>query len=286
MASENDAPEVVDPRWLVKALGVSLLAAALLGYLSVCLLVYLGGWQLMLHPSAAVGVTPSDPFQVVRFDAAETGTPRLYGWWIPAQAGGATRTILYLHDGRGSLSDSVKRIELLHRLPVDIFAIDYRGFGQSAGPHPSEQSMSEDAAAGLLYLEETRHISGVIPYGEGLGAVLAARLANAQGGPQAVILDSPDPDAFERAISSSKSRLVPMRLLVRDRFDLGAELRASKAQKLLLADGPFGDGADRTTDNQRFFASVPEPKVSVRFSGPSSDEVYLQAMTRFLDNTK
>jgi pimeloyl-ACP methyl ester carboxylesterase len=280
--------EIVDPRWLLRALGIAIAAAAVLGYLSVCLLVYQGGWQLMLHPSAKIDATPSIPFQPIRFDAAATGTPRLSGWWIPSEAAplaAPARTILFLHDGAGSLSASVPRLDLLHRANVNILAFDYRGFGQSDPPHPTEARMAEDAAAALDFLEDTRHIPAaeIVPYGEGLGAVLAAKLAKEHNDLRAVIVDAPDPDAFARATRIGKARLLPMGTLVQEHFDLSAALDHAKTPKLLLADGPFGFEAARVKTNEQFFRTVPNPKMTVTFGDPRSADAYIQSITRFLD---
>jgi pimeloyl-ACP methyl ester carboxylesterase len=280
-----DALEVVDPRWLLKALALTLAAAALLGYLCVCLLVYVGGWQLLLHPSAKVDATPAIPYQPIRFDSAVTGSPRLTAWWIPAESPGPTTpTILYLHDGTGSLSDNVRKLELLHRAAVNIFAIDYRGFGQSNPPHATESRMAEDTAAALDYLVDTRHIPAttIVPYGVGLGAVLAANLTNAHPELPAVIIDTPDPNAFANATDNGRSRLLPMRLLVQEHFDIAAALAASTRPKLLLADSPFGFETARVQANQTFFHSVPDPKIAVTFAHINSEDAYLASINRFL----
>ena len=286
-AIDGDAPpDVVDPRWLLKAFALAIGAAAVLGYLSVCLLVYLGGWQLMLHPQSQAHAEPAVPYQALRFDAGATGSPRLNGWWIPADsATPTTPTMLYLHDGSGTMDAAAPKLNLLHRSEVNIFAFDYRGYGQSAGPHPTEQRMLEDAAAALEYLTETRHLPAatIVPYGEGLGAVLAAELVNAHPELPALVVDNPDPEAFDRATGSGKAHLLPMRMLVQDRFDLRAALVESKKPKLLLADGPFGFVSARVRKNEELFRQVSGPKTVVSFARVGSDDDYTQALKRFLD---
>ena len=275
--------EVVDPRWLLKALGLTIAAAAVLSYLSLCLLIYQGSWQLMLHPSTAINALPSVPFQAIRFDAAATGTPRLAGWGIPAEST-TTRTILFLHDGSGSLSNAVPKLNLLQTAGVNIFAIDYRGFGQSDPAHPNEVRMAEDAAAALDYLVNTRHIPAlqITAYGEGLGCSLAAHLGSSQKLP-AIILDSPDPDAYTRAVSGKKSQLLPMRLIVREHFDIRADLLNPAPAKLLLANSPLPGSEDRTATNQAMFRNVPGAKMIVTFGKGDSGQAYVQSVTRFLD---
>ena len=281
------APERVDPRWLLKALALTLFAAAVLGYLSVCLLVWQGGWQRLLHPSATMDKTPAQlgiAYDALRFDASETGRPRLSAWWLPS-ANAAAPTLLFLHDGTGSLSDALPKLELLHRADVNIFAIDYRGYGQSEGPHPTEARMAEDAAAALEYLTETRHlpITRIVPYGAGLGAPLAVNLANAHQAIPAVIVDQPDPEAFSRVVQEDRSRLLPMKLLLRERFDVRLALAENHQPKLLLVDSPFGSEAATVQANQALFRSAPDPKMIVTFQRVHADEAYLLAMRRFLD---
>jgi pimeloyl-ACP methyl ester carboxylesterase len=273
----------------LKALGITIASAAVLAYLAVCLLVYQGGWQLMLHPSAKMEPPPASlPVEFVHFDAGETGTPRLMGWWIPADSPAPpTTTLLYLHGGDGSLANSSQRLELLRHANVNVFAVEYRGYGLSAGPHPTESRMLEDAQAALDYLTGMRHIPAatVVPYGEGLGAVFATELANSHPDLPAFILDTPDPNAFRRATSAGKARLLPMRLLVRERFDLQTALNASKAPKLLLADGPFSADAALTRENQAVFRAAPEPRMTVTFAGPNSSQAFLDTLHRFLDES-
>jgi pimeloyl-ACP methyl ester carboxylesterase len=290
--------EIVDPRWLLKAILLTIVAAAVCAYLALCLLVYQGGWQLLLHPSSKIDAAPSTPFQAVRFDSAATGTPRLTGWWIPADSGPLAtpaRTILYLHDGSGSLSSSVRELALLHSANVNIFAIDYRGFGQSEGPHPTETRMLEDANAALDYLLNTRHLPAaqILPYGVGLGAVLAARLADSHPNLPAVIIDSPDPEAYERATTGGKSRLLPMKFLVEEHFDLASALGAFTRPKLLLANSPYASDSERIDANQALFRSLPDPKMSATFGNPvapgngdyhvDAEHGYLRILNRFLD---
>jgi pimeloyl-ACP methyl ester carboxylesterase len=280
-------PENIDPRWLLKALGLTIGGAAVLGYLAVCLLIYQGGWQRMLSPSPKIDRTPAafgTPFETVHFDAGTSGKPRLTAWWIPSDSATAP-TILFLHDGAGSLSAAVPTLELLRRADVNIFAIDYRGYGASDGPHATEERMLEDSSAALDYLTKTRHIDAahIVPYGLGLGAVLATRLSNAHPELTALIIDQPDPGAFARVIDEDRSRLLPMRLLVQEHFDITAALAQSKTPKLLLADSAHGSDAARTEANQALFRNAPEPKLSVTFGNAGADDTYLVALHRFLD---
>ena len=279
--------DTIDPLWLIRAVGLALLAAILFSYLTVCLIVYQGGWQGVLLPSAIIDKTPAQyaiPFETIHFDAAATGSPRLTAWWMPTDSPTAP-TILFLHDRFGSLSRSIDQLELLRRANVNIFAIDYRGYGQSAGPHPNEARMQEDTAAALDYLINTRHIPAarIVPYGTGVGAVLAARLAAQHPELPAYILDYPDTLIVPAVVSNDRTHLLPMRLLMQEHFDLPAALAATHQSKLLLADHPGGYESRRVKANQAEFRQAPDPKLTVTFANIHAEDAYLSTLRRFLD---
>jgi pimeloyl-ACP methyl ester carboxylesterase len=251
------------PSGSLKALALSLLAALLCAWLTACLLFYQGEWQLILHPSRTPSNDPAQtpaalnlPFDPIRFDAAETGQPRLTAWWLPASPASTSKpttapalttppryaafTILYLHGGSGSLSDTLPTLARLHAIGLNIFAIDYRGFGASDPPtHPTASRMAQDTAAALDYLTATRHIPAhsIIPFGEGLAAALAASLAAQHPELPAVILSNPVPDPAAIAAAARPTRLIPVRLLFRNRFDIATPLSTLTTPKLLIA-GP------------------------------------------------
>jgi pimeloyl-ACP methyl ester carboxylesterase len=293
-------PEVVDPVWLAKALGLSLLAALVCAWLTLCLLFYQGEWQLVLHPSHTVDRTPASAglsFQEVRFDAAETGQPRLTGWWIPAEANSqpsfqtppkyAALTVLYLHDGSQSLSATVPSLARLHQAGINVFAIDYRGFGESdSSAHPTEARMAQDSAAALDYLTATRHIpvANIIPYGVGLGASLATNLALRHSQITALILDNPDPDPTATAVALHSSRVIPVRLIFRERFEIARPLAALLTPKLLIAGGPSSaHSPSNISALQMLFRQAHSPSLSVTLPSTGYEDAYQAALSRFLD---
>jgi pimeloyl-ACP methyl ester carboxylesterase len=292
--NRSASPEIVDPVWLIKALALSLVAALMCGYATVCLLYYQGEWQLILHPSRIVDRTPASSdllYTNVQFDAAETGQPRLTAWWIPAPspnqsgAGYAAFTVLYLHDGSGSLADAVPMLANVHRAGFNVFAIDYRGFGASDDSvHPSAARMAQDAAAALDYLTSTRHISArsIVPYGVGLGAFLAASLARNHPDLPAVVLDNPDPDPLSSA-AAQQSRFIPVRLLSGHPFDIARLILIVATPKLLIAGGPSSAGATRDPRRlQALFQHAAGPSLAVALPSAGGEGDYQAALKRFV----
>lgn len=227
---------LVSGKWLLSALGIVLGVSAVLAYATLCLLFYQGSWQLIFHPSHSVSAHPNIPYEEIRFDYTETGKSQLSGWWIP---GTSTSTILFLRDGRGSLSDSVNELQTLHTLGANVFAFDYRGFGKSANLHPSEISMDQDADAALTYLIGTRHLPArsIMLYGQGIGATIAASTASRHPETPALILENISPDALTILSQDARTKILPVRLLTSDRLEIGAVLKTLQTPKLFLDHG-------------------------------------------------
>lgn len=263
-------------RWLAGALGVALIAAAVCAYATLALLFYQGQWQLVLHPAKTISATPRAKFDEVRFDTTETGVTQLYGWWIPADPGSrwSAATVLYLHGGAGSLSNYVDDLDALHALGVNVFAFDYRGYGKSVGPHPDERRMGEDAGAAWSYLTGMRNLdaSAIVIYGTGVGATLAAELA-AKHDPAGLLLDAPNEPAKQIIEADARARMLPMWLLLNQRFDPGEALEGLSVPKLFL------DRNHRQPRTLQLFRKSATPKDYFEVKS----DTYQQVLLRFLD---
>ncbi len=273
------APITISGRWLAKALLIVIAAAALCAYGTLCLLFYQGQWQMMLHPSRTVNATPAQQglkFDEIHFDYTETGAAKLDGWWIPADPAShwGAGTVLYLHGGEGSLSNCVDDLAALHSLGINVFAFDYRGFGRSAGLRPSEQRMTQDTAAAWQYLTQTRHLDAksIVIYGVGTGASLAAELA-AQHNPAGMVLDGPSEPARQVIASDARAKILPLWLLLTERFDPVDALRSSTSPKLFLD----RNGAKQRTGQLYQAAALPKEYFELKQSG------YESTLRRFFD---
>jgi uncharacterized protein len=281
--SSNPPPnsfEIVSPIWLVKAIALTVLAALFCGYLTFCWLFYQGQWQLVLHPERTTSSPQSIsgiPYELIRFGPDESATPQLTGWWIPSDPGGryAHLTILFLPGGNGSLATSIPTLASLHNLGINVFAFDYRGYGQSAATRPSQQSMTRDADSAWQYLTTSRALMAkqIVPYGTGIGASLATSLAIVHSEIPALILDAPRADLLTIAMRDPRATLLPVRLLFHERFPLAEPLSTLHTPKLLIS---------RATSLDQTFLTASDPKLTVEFTSPSA-VLYQESFTRFLD---
>jgi alpha-beta hydrolase superfamily lysophospholipase len=282
--SSKAMPDVVDPAWLLKAVGVTLVGALACGYLTLCLLIYQGQWQMVLHPVVGATVAPAG-VQAVRFGAAESGQPRLAGWWIPAISGMRDRYTV-LHDGTGNLEANAGALETLHGAGLNVFGFDYRGFGESDPTHPNEVRMTEDAEAALDYLVNTRHlgIETIVPYGVGTGAALAVHLAEQHQAMPGMVIESPQPDVLAMVRKDPRAGLVPMSMLFHERFEMGPGLRRLATPKLVLTAGPSPvDPVPDTTQVDALAKMAGSPSLTVHLERPVRPSAYTEALNRFFD---
>jgi fermentation-respiration switch protein FrsA (DUF1100 family) len=135
-------------------------------------------WRSVYAPSRTLDSTPRDvglDFEDVEFVAEDN--VRLHGWWIPhAEARG---TILYCHGNGLNIANRVDLCRDLHRLRVNVFIFDYRGYGRSKG-WPTEQGTYRDARAAYEVVRaryDDVDDPPVIVYGASLGGAIAAQLA-------------------------------------------------------------------------------------------------------------
>jgi pimeloyl-ACP methyl ester carboxylesterase len=307
-----DSPELIDPRWILKALLVTIAFALVCVYVLFCVIFYMQQWQLALHPSRTVSRDPSAlslPFQEVHFSPDAAGEPQLDGWWIPADTT-SDPTALVLHGGEGSISDALPLARTLHDARMNVLLFDYRGFGRSAGQHPSEKMMEADSDAALAWLlnapggstagsgsapngvkmpeqyfeqlqqlrrANMRHIAPAqtIIVGDRLGASLAVRLCTQHSDLAGLILQQGDGDFASRAAADRRARMVPFRLLFHEDFPLVDPLHTLKTPKLLIS----YTGLASPVDVQRAAA----PKITVEIPNAADESAVHGALRRFLD---
>ena len=106
-----------------------------------------------------------------------TDNIRIHGWFIPDNS--TSKTILFFHGNAGNISHRLEIIDIFSKLKVNIFIIDYRGYGNSTDK-PSEKGMYTDAITAYEYLINQKKINSenIIVYGKSLGTVPAIDLAS------------------------------------------------------------------------------------------------------------
>ncbi len=147
-------------RWLA-----SILIAAVLS----------GCTQVFFQPHRQRILTPGTfglAYQEVKFLTVDGLA--LFGWFLPAQ-GDAVGTIMFLHGNAENISTHVSAIAWLPAQGFNIFLIDYRGYGASAGsPSLAGAQQDIDASMQTLLARSDIDTNRIVVYGQSLGGALAA----------------------------------------------------------------------------------------------------------------
>lgn len=115
---------------------------------------------------------------------------KLHAWFMPALEEKPLGTLLFCHANAGNIGMRLPNFEqLLKRMPINIFAFDYRGYGESEG-EPNETGLFLDVKAAWQWLERRAAAEGVddpgarvdperiFVFGRSLGGAVAIALAD------------------------------------------------------------------------------------------------------------
>lgn len=97
----------------------------------------------------------------------------LHGWLLPAQ-GKPKGTILFLHGNAENISTHIASVYWLPAQQYNVFLLDYRGYGLSAGS-PSLDGVQDDINSAMSYLLHRRDIDSerIVILAQSLGGALA-----------------------------------------------------------------------------------------------------------------
>jgi fermentation-respiration switch protein FrsA (DUF1100 family) len=247
-----------------------LLAAGLLllGFVLFVVSLVLRQDALLYFPTRGVSATP----QLFGLDAhelalrAEDGVT-LRGWRI---RGDGRRALLYFHGNAGNAGDRLERAAILRRrFGLDVYLVDYRGYGRSEGT-PSEEGLYRDGRAVLrAALGDGFCPEKIVLFGESLGCAVAVELAATERAAGAVVLETPFSSIPEMA--RAHYPFVP-RFLIRSRFDNAQRIARVSAPKLfLLAER---DEVVPPAQGRSLFDLASEPKTLYVIPGAGHNETY------------
>jgi len=108
---------------------------------------------------------------------------RIHGWFMPYQDKASTSpTVLFCHANAGNIGLRVPNYaQMMEKLEANIFALDYRGYGNSEG-EPSEEGLIEDGLCAWQWLQsaaEDGRLDGkrIFVFGRSLGGAVSIALA-------------------------------------------------------------------------------------------------------------
>ena len=241
-------------------------------YIIFVIILWLFQSHLVYFPQSEITITPDQvgiPYEGMSFEASDG--VKLSGWFIPAE--NARGVILFCHGNAGNISHRLESIRIFHRLSLDVFIFDYRGYGKSEGK-PTEQGTYLDAEAAWRYLVEDRRAdpARIIIFGRSLGGAVASWLAKTQTA-GALIVES----AFTSVpdIGTEAYPFLPVKLLSRFNYSTVDYIHEVKCPVLIVHSGD--DELISFSHGQRLFEAANEPKDFLEISGSHNDGFLISA---------
>ena len=235
-------------------------------YIIFVIILWLFQSHLVYFPRREITMTPDRvglPYEDISFEASDG--VKLSGWFIPAE--NARGVILFCHGNAGNISHRLESIRIFHRLSLDVFIFDYRGYGRSEGK-PTERGTYLDAEAAWRYLAEDRQAdpARIIIFGRSLGGAVASWLAKAQTA-GALIVES----AFTSIpdIGADAYPFLPVKLLSRFKYSIVDYIREVRCPVLIVHSRD--DELISFNHGRRLFEAANEPKDFLEISGSHND---------------
>ena len=274
-------------------------AVLLLAYVGGAALIYGYGPHLIFVPMKAVTDTPANhgaQFQPVRIPVGHDHA-ELAAWWVAAEPKLAhperVKVLLYLHGNYGNVGDNAAHAARLSTYGVDVLIPDYRGFGESSGPFPTETRVYEDAETAWQWLLREKHYTPteIVIYGHSLGGAIAIELASRHPDAGGLIVESSFTSVLDMSRLNPKFRLLPMSWLITQRFDSIDRVGSLKMPVLLIH-----GNADHVVPlfmAQQMYQTVPGQKTLVVIPGGGHDncavvggDLYVAAVREFVEGLK
>ncbi len=238
------------------------IAIALIALLLFNAVLFLRQPSMIFFPSAEIEATPQDwGLEYEDVNLTTVDGKQLHGWYIPHPD--SNRVVLIFHGNAGNISHRGESVRIFHRMGLNVFIIDYRGYGKSQGK-AGESGLYKDANAAWQYLTQDRNIDKdhIIIFGRSLGGAVATNLAT-EVQPAALILESTfsSVDEFAKLLFPIMSRV----LVSRYHFNTLTKIKKINSPLLVLhspADEmiPFYMGKD-------VFEAANQPKYFVTMKG-------------------
>ena len=209
---------------------------------------------------------------------------RLNGWFVPSES---ETTLVWFHGNAGNISHRLENLLMLkHRLGLNIFIFDYRGYGRSEGS-PSEKGMYLDAEAALEFLSSRPAPDGgrkLVFFGRSLGAAVAVEMATRHE-TDALVLESPFTSV--RAMARRAYPFLPAGLLVlplRSRFDSLAKIADVRTPVMVL----HGDMDDIVPfeEGRKLYDAANQPKRFYTIEGAAHNDTYVIGGSAYFDALK
>ncbi|HJX01578.1 MAG TPA: alpha/beta hydrolase [Candidatus Humimicrobiaceae bacterium] len=262
----------------------SVIAVAVIIYLFMAIYKFLTQSSGVFNPRKQIKATPFDIklyFEEVSFKSSDG--INLSGWFVPVRN---SRGVILVFHGKGeNISDGLTLIDYMKRkIGLNVFIIDYRGYGKSEG-RPTENGTYLDARAAWEYLTGPKKIKpqDIIIFGRSLGGAIAARLAK-EVKPRALILDSTFTTIKD--LAAQIYPYLPVRKFFRFNYPTIEYLKEINSPVLIIHSSE--DDYIPFTHAIRLYNAAKEPRQFLKIAGKhsknyiKSEKIYIEGIKYFI----
>jgi uncharacterized protein len=233
-----------------------------LGYVAICVAIYVFQARLIYYPPGPSTLTPNE----YRLEYEAVSLPTLGGatisaWYIPHAS--PHGTAIFSYGNAMCMAECLGTAKTLHRLGYSVLLFDYPGYGHSTG-EPGEQATYDAAEAAWTYLTATRGLPArqIVIVGRSLGGAVAIELASHHE-PAALVVECTFTSMV--AMGQREYPFLPVSWLCRHRYDSIAKVGRIRCPKLFL------HGTEDTliplAMAERLFDAAAEPKKFIPTAG-------------------
>ena len=196
--------------------------------------------HFIFRPERVITKTPDQyqlPFEDIYVTVYDGNSKkeRIHAWWIPA-AYPSDRCLLYLHGSALNVGANITHARRFHHMGFSVLLVSYRGYGKSDGTFPTEKQVYSDAQSAWTYLVEQRGIDpgSIFIYGHSLGGAVAIQLSVDNPDAGGLIVEAAFTSITEMARRIPKYRILPIELIVHQRFDSIKKVNRLKVPALYI----------------------------------------------------
>ena len=209
-----------------------IITTILIAYLSIVVALYLAQRSMIYFPDKHVAELPTlTDINVEVLTVTTEDDLNLRGWHVQAKPN--QPTIVFFHGNASRHEASLwKSLPFIESQGYGFLSIGYRGYGGNAGK-PSEQGFYADSRAFINALIKSGVAENdIILYGQSIGTGVAVQMATEYPNARAIILESPYTSLVD--VAAAKYFFVPVRLLLKDRFDSLSKIPDIKTPTLII----------------------------------------------------
>ncbi|MDR2549759.1 MAG: lysophospholipase [Desulfobulbus sp.] len=202
-----------------------------MAYLIVCAALFLGQRQMLYFPdTATVSPDRADRLGLRHWPSME----RFHGFIASREPREARGTIVVFHGNAGAAIDRLYYLDALERQHFRVLLAEYPGYGGREG-QPAEDTLVQDALT-VLQLAYAQFGAPLYVWGESLGCGVAAAAVGQTETPVAGLVLFLPWDSLAN-VAASHYPWVPVRWLLRDRYDSVVNLRHYRGPVAVLLAG-------------------------------------------------